>query len=143
MGSSRKRSVSSEACTFRGFDLIIADLPEGLPVPGISFPPLAIPTWNVHNSKDVEALFEFASAYLTDDGPLLLFVPEKKDVRDDVRTFAASYDFILHKDWWGFSELPLCSPVNAALTVHTELHIISMFYFLFLSTFQFHIFTIL
>ena len=50
-----------------------------------------------HTSKNIEALFEFSFAYLTDDSPLLLFVLEKKDVRVDVRTFAASYGFKLRK----------------------------------------------
>lgn len=31
--------------------------------------------WNVHKSNNIEALFEFAFAYLIDDMPLLLFVP--------------------------------------------------------------------
>ncbi len=53
-------------------------MPEGLPVPNVSSPPDLIPTWNAHNSKDIEALFEFADGFLTDDAPLLLFLPEFK-----------------------------------------------------------------
>ena len=30
----------------------------------------AIPSWNVHNLKAIETLFEFADDYLTDDAPL-------------------------------------------------------------------------
>lgn len=131
MGSGRKRKVSSEDCTFGGFDLIIADLPEGLPVPNVSSPPHVIPAWNDHKRKNIEALFEFACAYLTDDGPLLLFVPEKKDVRDDVRTFAASYDFVLRKDWWGFNELPLCYPLDTSLTVYIKLYYLLLRFILF------------
>lgn len=50
---------------------------------------------NVHKSKNIEEIFEFAFAYLTNDNPLLLFVPEKKNVRTNARTFVASYDFVL------------------------------------------------
>lgn len=31
---------------------------------------------------------------------------------DDVRTYVASYDFLLWKDWWGFNKMSLCSPVD-------------------------------
>ena len=42
---------------------------------------------------NIEAFCGFVQAYLTDDGPLVLFVHDKKDVHDDVRTFATFYDF--------------------------------------------------
>lgn len=47
--------------------------------------------------KDIEVLFEFAFVYLTNDNRLLLFVHEKKDIRDNVGTYVTSYDFVLHK----------------------------------------------
>jgi hypothetical protein len=98
------------------------DLPDGLPVPNASSPPDIIPSWNAYNSKDIEALFEFADGFLTDDAPLLLFLPEFKTIRDDVRAYAASYGFALTKDWWGINELPLCLPTNTKLTVHYYLN---------------------
>jgi hypothetical protein len=121
VGHARKTRVSSEICKFGGFDLIIADLPEGLPVPNVSSPPDLIPSWNAHNSKDIEALFEFADGFLTDDAPLLLFLPEFKTIRDDVRSYAASYGFALAKDWWAINELPLCLPTDTKLTVQSYL----------------------
>ena len=69
-----------------------------------------IPFWNAHNSKDIEVLFEFADGIFTNDALLLLFLPEFKTVRDDVRAYAASYGFALSKDWWPINELPLCLP---------------------------------
>lgn len=95
--------VSLEVCTFGGFDIIIVDLPKGIGVPKVLSPPNNTLFLNIHKSKNVEVLFEFAHAYLIDDGPLPLYVMEKKDVRDDVQTFAASCDFVLRKDWWGFN----------------------------------------
>ena len=68
----------SEDCSFRGFDLIIVDLPESLHVPNVSSPSHIIPAWNNYKIKNIEALFQFACAYLTHDVPLLLFVPEIK-----------------------------------------------------------------
>lgn len=62
--------------------------------------PNSMPSWNVHKRKNIEALLEFVFAYLIDYYPLLLYVFEKKDVREDMRVFVASYDFALWKDWW-------------------------------------------
>lgn len=60
----------------------------------ISYPPHAIPAWNKHKRKNIEALFEFACASLTDDGPCFcFFFSDKNDVKDGVRTIATSYDF--------------------------------------------------
>lgn len=49
-----------------------------------------------------------------------------------MRTFAASYDLVLGKDWWGFSEVPLCSPVDSYVTMHFKLHNFYFCYFLFI-----------
>lgn len=62
-------------------------------MPNVSSLPTNI-SWNVHKSKNIEALIESTFAYLANDGHLLLFVHEKKEVQDDVRTFAAFYDFV-------------------------------------------------
>lgn len=75
IGQTRKTWVSFNICKFGGFDLIIANLPIGLLVPHVSFPPNSNPSWNEHNLKNIEALFEFADGFLTDDVPLLLFLP--------------------------------------------------------------------
>lgn len=48
----------------------------------------------------------------------------KQLVKDNVRTFVASYDFSLWKDWWGFNELPLCSPLDTTLTIYTRVYVI-------------------
>jgi hypothetical protein len=72
--------VSLKACLFGGFDLIIVALPKGLPMLNVSSLPTNVPTWNVHKSKNIEALFGSTFSYLTNDGQLLLFVHEKNDV---------------------------------------------------------------
>ena len=87
-----------------------------------------IPSWNAHNSKDIEALFEFVDGFLTDDAPLLLFLPGFKTIRDNVRAYAALYGFTLAKDWWGINELPLYLPAHTKLTVHSYLNSSSIFF---------------
>lgn len=51
----------------------------------VTSPPNSIHYWNAHKSKNIEALVEFAFVYLIIDGPLLLYVPKKTNVRDNVR----------------------------------------------------------
>ena len=104
---------------FCAFDLIIADLLEGLHFSNVSSLPNLIPSWNAYNSKDIKTLFEFANGFLTDDAPLLLFLPEFKTVRDDVRAYATSYGFALTKDWWAINELSLCLQTYTKLTVQS------------------------
>jgi hypothetical protein len=45
-------------------DLIIVDLPEGLPVPTVSSPADAVPPWNHYSESFLEAVFVFAEEYL-------------------------------------------------------------------------------
>jgi len=40
-------------------DLIIVDVPEGLPVPTVSNPPGSIPKWNQFSLVEVQAIFDF------------------------------------------------------------------------------------
>ena len=53
-------NVSNDTCPHRGFDLLIADLREGLHVPHISFSPSVVLELNKHNTTEIEAIFEFA-----------------------------------------------------------------------------------
>ena len=115
--SVRSTHVSSDACPHRGFDLLIADLHEDLPVPHISSPPLVIPEWNKHNTTKIEVIFEFAFSFLHDDAFILLFIPECKDIRQDVRTYLATYGFTLLRDWWGVNGMKLCSGTDASATI--------------------------
>lgn len=81
----------------------------------ISSPPNTIVALIVDKRKNLEALFEFA--YLTNDGPLLLTVLEKKFDGDDVKTFTTSYGFVLEKYWWGSNKLSLSFPLVVSLMV--------------------------
>ena len=54
-------------------DLVIANLPEGLPVPTILVPSSIIPTWNEKSEYYLQELFDFADENLHDNGVLLFF----------------------------------------------------------------------
>jgi hypothetical protein len=53
-------------------DLIIANLPENLPVPTISNPSTSIPLWNTLSKNFLESLFDFANEHLQDNGAMIL-----------------------------------------------------------------------
>lgn len=59
-------------------DVIAANLLEGLPIPNASSMPKSIPNWNKHNSSHIEALFEFAYAYLVDNACMLIMTLDLK-----------------------------------------------------------------
>lgn len=75
-------------------DLLVADVPDNLPVPQISNPSSSIPEWNMTNVDDfVETLFAYAGQHLSDDGALLLFLPESLAIRKDVLGWAQEYGY--------------------------------------------------
>lgn len=80
------------------FDVIVANLLEGLPVPNASSMPKSISNWNKHDSSHIEALFEFAYAYLVDNACMLIMIPKLKILRGDVMTYAATYESKIAKD---------------------------------------------
>lgn len=133
--------MRSKTCTHGGFDLVVVDIPEGLPVPGISSPPTAIPYWNVYIESHLEAVFEFAHYYLHGNAPLLILMPESPAIRAEVQTYARTYDFKIFKDWWGFNSLRLASPKDPSTTVSTlnpsPLYFINIFLYFHLTFFAF------
>jgi hypothetical protein len=96
--------------------LLIVDIPENLPVPGISVAP-SIPTWNARPERYVESVFEFGDAYLHDDGAILLFHCDDRALLSEVEEAAEQYSFKLCKDWWGINDIPLASPKTPSTTV--------------------------
>lgn len=106
---------NSNAC----IDLLIADVPDNLPVPYISNPTNVVPEWNNTPADEfVEPLFAFAQDHVGDDGGVLLFVPESPAIRKDVLAWAKAYGYSAYKDWWGINELRLSSFRDPKRTVH-------------------------
>ncbi|KAG0614198.1 hypothetical protein M758_6G158200 [Ceratodon purpureus] len=90
-----------------GIDLIIADAPEGLPVPVIS--EQEVPSWNVREKDYVENLFYFASYHLTDVGCILLMHAKDRKIERVLDDRSRAYDFRVVRDWWGYNPLPMAS----------------------------------
>ena len=104
-------------------DLILADLPEGLPVPGISNPPSSIPAWNREPEDWFQTIFDFADHHLQDDGAIILFHPSRMSTKSIILGCCSTYGFSVRKEWLGINRLHLTSPINPLLTV-------SLFYYM-------------
>lgn len=126
VGGGRQTQVSVNCMNEKhsGIDLIIADIPENLPVPTVSNPSIAVPPWNSREPGYVESIFEFARMYLQNDGALLLFHCDDRDLFTEVFDLADSYDFVMAKDWWGINDLNLASPRDPKSTVFYTIIII-------------------
>jgi hypothetical protein len=81
--------VKPKAC----FDLFIADMPDGLPVPNISTPRTSVPMWNLLRENWAEPIFEFARDVLQDDGAILLFYLDNPKLRASTNQSAADFRF--------------------------------------------------
>lgn len=104
--------------TRAAIDLLIADVPENLPVPGISKPANSVPSWNMRPESYFYDIFEVADENIHDDGAFLLFYPDNVQLRAEIAGFCTTFHFKLYKDWWGFNSLPLASSSDPTCTVH-------------------------
>jgi hypothetical protein len=108
-----KGSTGVQPC----LDLILADIPEGLPVPGISNPPTSIPTWNQEADEWLQPIFDFADNHLHDDGAIILFHPFRMTTKAMILGYCECFGFHVRKEWWGMNRLHLTSPINQNVTV--------------------------
>jgi hypothetical protein len=98
-------------------DLMIVDMPEGLPVPGISIPASSVPQWNHEPRELLQPIFDFADQHLQDDGALIIIYPFRSATKSKILGYCKSYGFEVKKDWWGMNRLHLTSPTNPLVTV--------------------------
>ena len=108
-----KGRASSQACV----DLILVDMPEGLPVPGISDPATTVPEWNQCSKEWLEPVFDFADQHLQDDGAMIIIYPFRLTTKSNILGYCKSYGFEIRKEWWGMNRLHLASPMNPLFTV--------------------------
>lgn len=81
--TSRPHGTSNMTANHSGIDLIIADVPENLPVPLVS--DSMVPEWNKRSEGYFEYLFSFAAANLHDDAVLLVIHPNDPALLLDLR----------------------------------------------------------
>ena len=107
-------------------DLVIVDVPENLPVPGI-IPTGEVPHWNKpkmrskgpgkHESPWIHKAFEFASTWLQDDGAVLVFFPDSRFISNEILSWADWANFQEEGKWFVSNELPLTRPDYVGRTV--------------------------
>jgi len=98
-------------------DLIIADMPKGLPILDLSISSTIISKWNEYFDTWLESIFEFVDGHLQDDRALIIVHPYKAQAKSDIYTYVDPYGFRLQKEWWGMNHLYLTSPSNLSSTI--------------------------
>jgi hypothetical protein len=116
--SDKARAFKGVQGTAGGVDLMIVDIPEGLPVPMVSSPPTSVPLWNSEDKNFLPILFALGSSLVHDNGVLLLIHKDDPKFRASIRGFAKAYHFSIMKDWTGINRLPITSARDASKIVN-------------------------
>jgi hypothetical protein len=103
--------------TDAGVDLMIVDIPEGLPVPMVSSPPTSVPDWNLEHKSFLSMVFDIGGSLVHDNGVLLFFHKDDLKLRADIRAYSKAYHFSILKEWTGINRLPITSGRDASKTV--------------------------
>jgi len=103
-------------------DLVIADIPEGLPVPGLCTPDHVIPPWNAKNVEGIQSIFSFCKKYLHDDGALLVFQPLES--RKLLMPFLKSACLEISLFWTCYNGMMLTHPL---FPKHKVIHLLYIF----------------
>jgi hypothetical protein len=115
--SDKARAFKGVHGSASGVDLMIVDIPEGLPVPMVSSPPTSIPGWNSAHKNFLLLVFDFGSSLVHDNGALLFFHKDDLKLRADIRGFGKAYHFSILKEWTGINRLPITNARDASKTV--------------------------
>jgi hypothetical protein len=114
----------AKACAFKGkqdttggVDLMIVDIPEGLPIPMVSSSPTSVPEWNSDDKNFLAMLFDMGSSLVHDNGVLLLFHKDDLKLKADIKGSAKAYHFKILKEWMQINRLPMTSTRDASKTV--------------------------
>jgi hypothetical protein len=103
-------------------DLIIAEYPDGLPVPGVSEFPGQVPTWNKQVQNFIKFTIGFCQGYLHDDGALLLFIPDSVQIKKEVLSFLYNNNLEVKEEWTIVNSLHLTHPVHNSKRVSISNH---------------------
>ena len=94
----------------RMVNLVIADIPENLPVPNVSDLTYSVPSWNALDPDFIGDLFDFVHEILHDDEALLHFHPDDNgDYKESIQDHFVAFGFSIFKEWLGVNRLRLHS----------------------------------
>jgi hypothetical protein len=117
VGASREFFFSGKVVRKAVVDLIIAEYPDGLPVPGVSEFPEQVPHWNKHVQNFVKFTIGFCQGYLHDDGALLLFYPDSVQIKKEVFSFLYNNNLEVKEEWTIVNSLHLTHPIHISKRV--------------------------
>jgi hypothetical protein len=115
--SDKAHAFKGKQGTTGAVDLMIVDIPKGLPVPMVSFPPTSVPRWNSDDKNFLSMVFDIGSSLVHDNGVILLFHKDDLKLRVDIRGSTKAYHFKILKEWTGINHLPMTSARDASKTV--------------------------
>jgi hypothetical protein len=115
--SDKARAFKGVRGTDVGVNLMIVDIPKGLPVSMVSSPPTSVLGWNSVDKNFLPMVFDFGSSLAYDNGALLLFHKDDLKLRVNIRGFAKAYHFSILKEWTGINRLPITNARDASKTV--------------------------
>ena len=110
-------------------DLIIAEYPDGLPVPG------QVPTWNKQIQNFIKFIIGFCQGYLHDDRALLIFYPDSVQIKKEVLSFLYNNNLEVKEEWTIVNSLHLTHPMHNSKRVNNFSHLM-LFNFVFLHDFN-------
>lgn len=114
VGAERQFYFDGKLAKKPAVDLVIAEYPDGLPVPGVSHPSSQIPSWNAHVEGFLKITIGFCHGYLHDDGALLLFYPDSPQIKKEIFSFFNRNKLKMKEEWTVINSLRLSHPLNAA-----------------------------
>jgi hypothetical protein len=115
--SDKARAFNGVQGTTTGVDLMIVDIPEGLPVSIVSSLPTSVLVWNLVDENFLPLVFDFGSSLVHDNRALLVFHKDYPKLRADIRGYAKAYHFSIFKEWMGINRLPITNPRDASKIV--------------------------
>jgi hypothetical protein len=115
--SDKARAFKGKQSTTSGVDLMIVDIPEGLPVPMVSSPPTSVPEWNSDDKNFLAMVFDIGSSLIHDNGVLLLFHKDDLHLRAAIKGYSKAYHFSILKEWTGINRLSITNARDASKTV--------------------------
>jgi hypothetical protein len=112
--SDKARAFKGKQGTTSGVDLMIVDIPEGLPISMVSSRPTSVPEWNSNDKNFLAMVFDIGSSLVHDNGVLLFFHKDDLKLRADIRGYSKAYYFSILKEWTGINRLPITSAKDAS-----------------------------
>ena len=99
-------------------DLIIAEYPDGLRVPGVSKFAERVLNWNKHVQNFIKFTIGFCQGYFHDDGALLPFYHDIVQIKKEVLSFFYNNNLEVKNEWTIVNSLHITHPVHNSKRVN-------------------------